>query len=62
MAFAICGCISPSVRLVIEIAKRDAVDDIERIEPVAARLRHLLAFGVAHQTRDVNLTERHLDR
>ena len=32
-----------------ERIERDAVDEIERIEDVALRLRHLLAFGIAHE-------------
>ena len=38
----------------------DAVDQIDRVEDVAFRFRHFLAFRVAHQTMDVDLAERHL--
>ena len=35
------------------------VDDAERIDHVALRLRHLGAGGVAHQAMDVDVVERH---
>ena len=37
--------------------KVDALNDVERIEGVAFALRHLLAFGVAHETVDVHVLE-----
>ena len=43
-----------------QVVERDAVDQVERIERVALRLRHLLAFGVAHERVDVDVAERHL--
>ncbi len=42
-----------------QLIERDAVYQIERIERVALGLRHLLAFGVAHDSVDVNVMERH---
>ena len=38
----------------------DAVHDVERVEDVAFRLRHLLALVVADEAVDVYLPERHL--
>jgi hypothetical protein len=38
----------------------DAVDDVDRVERVALALRHLLAFGVAHEAVHVHRMERHL--
>ena len=38
----------------------DAVDQVERVDDVALRLRHLLPVLVADQARDVDLAERHL--
>src|SRR5260370_1547883 len=37
--------------------RAEAFDDIERIDYVALRLRHLLALGIAHQRVNVNLPE-----
>ncbi len=37
----------------------DTVDEVERVEGVALRLRHLLAFLVAHQRVDVDGAKRH---
>ncbi len=42
-----------------QVGERDAVDDVERIQPVAACLRHLLAFGIAHEPGDVDFAKRH---
>ena len=50
----------PLSALGYQIVERNAVDEIERVEAVAAALRHLLALGVAHETGDVDLAERHL--
>ena len=38
----------------------DAIDDVDRIEHVALALRHLLAFGVAHEAVHIDGVERHL--
>ena len=38
----------------------DAVDEVERVDDVALRLRHLLAVLVADQAGDVDLAERHV--
>ena len=40
----------------------DAVDQVERIDDVALRLRHLLAVLVADEPGDVDLAERHVAR
>src|SRR5687768_18078569 len=37
-----------------------AVDQIERVDDVAARFRHLLAALVAHQGMDIDRAERHI--
>ena len=42
-----------------QIIDADAVDDVQRIEHVALRLRHFLAVLVAHQTSHVHVVERH---
>ena len=38
----------------------DAVDEVDRIEHVPLRLRHLVAFLVAHDRVDVHVAERHV--
>ena len=38
----------------------DAVDDVDGVEHVALRFRHLLAVAVAHQAGDVDVLERHV--
>ena len=43
-----------------QIVEADAVDEIDRVDRVALRLRHLLALGVAHDGVDVDVAERHL--
>jgi hypothetical protein len=40
--------------------RADAVDQVERIEHVALRLRHLLAFRVAHEAVHIDVAERDL--
>ncbi len=42
-----------------QVFKRDAVDQVQRIDGIALRLRHFLAFGVAHNGVDVDVAERH---
>ena len=54
------ACIRPCGRLLEQLVERDAVDQVERVEGVALRLRHLLALGVAHDGVDVDVAERHL--
>ena len=48
--------------LLHEVFKTDALDDVERVERVAFGLGHLLAFGIAHETVDVHVVERHAAR
>src|SRR3989442_723709 len=43
-----------------QLVEADAVDEIDRGDRVALRLRHLLALGVAHDGVDVDVAERHL--
>ena len=38
-----------------QVVERDAVDDVDRVEHVALRLRHLLAVLVADQAGDVDV-------
>ena len=40
-----------------QVVERDAVDDVDRVEDVALRLRHLLAVLVAHEAGDVDVLE-----
>ena len=55
-----CGCISPAGALGDQRFEVDAVDQIDRIDDVALRLRHLVAVLVADQPGDVDLAERHV--
>ena len=41
-----------------ELVEADAVDQVDGVEDVALRLRHLVAVAVAHQPVDVHLAER----
>ena len=50
----------PGGRFLHQRIEIDAVDQVERVEGVALRLRHLLALGVAHDGVDVDVAERHL--
>ena len=52
----------PGGALAHEILEGDAVDDVERVDDVALRLRHLLAFGVADQSVYIHLAEGHFAR
>ena len=47
------------MRFVDQRLEVDAVDEVERVEHVALRLRHLLAFLVAHDRVDVDVAKRH---
>ena len=38
-----------------QVFESDAVDQVQRIEGVALRLRHFLAFGIAHDGVDVDM-------
>ena len=49
-----------AVRLATSVSSVDAVDQVDRVEHVALRLRHLLAFLVAHDRVDVHVAERHV--
>ena len=46
--------------LLDQFLEADAIDQVERVEDVAFRLRHLLAFRVPDQAVDVDFTERHV--
>ena len=43
-----------------QLVHRNAVDEIDRVEHIAFRLAHLLAFGIAHQAGDIDFAERYL--
>ena len=40
-----------------QIFKLDAVDEVQRVEDIAFRLRHLLAFGISNQTMNIDIME-----
>jgi hypothetical protein len=52
------GFIRPVVRFRHQVVKRDAVDQVDRVEHVALGFRHLLAFRVADQAMDIDIAER----
>src|SRR5580700_11629766 len=43
-----------------ECIEIDAIDDIERVDDVALRLRHLLTLLIEDEPGDVNVTKRHV--
>ena len=43
-----------------QLVEADAVDQVDRVEHVALRLRHLLAFGIADQAMHIDVLERDL--